>query len=137
MTELLNNNNNRYTSCGFCFSAESCLIQVPRCGSEKCVLERMVQENKTGVSYAVLSHSVMSNSATPCAVAHQAPLSIRFSRQEYWSGLCALPQGISQTQGLNLNLLQWQADALLSEPLGKPMSSVLENNLVGLGSCLG
>ena len=25
--------------------------------------------------------------ATPWAVAHQAPLSIGFSRQEYWSGL--------------------------------------------------
>ena len=25
--------------------------------------------------------------ATPWAVAHQAPLSMEFSRQEYWSGL--------------------------------------------------
>ena len=24
---------------------------------------------------------------TPCTVAHQAPLSMEFSRQEYWSGL--------------------------------------------------
>ena len=24
---------------------------------------------------------------TPCTVAHQAPLSVRFPRQEYWSGL--------------------------------------------------
>ena len=29
----------------------------------------------------------MSNSATPWAVAYQAPLSIGFPRQEYWSGL--------------------------------------------------
>ena len=35
----------------------------------------------------VPNHSVMSNSATPWTVAHQAPLSTRFSRQEYWSGL--------------------------------------------------
>ena len=35
-----------------------------------------------------LSHSVMSNSfVTPWTVAHQAPLSVRFPRQEYWSGL--------------------------------------------------
>ena len=27
----------------------------------------------------------MSNSATPLTIAHQAPLSMRFSRQEYWS----------------------------------------------------
>ena len=29
----------------------------------------------------------MSNSATPWSVAHQAPLSMGLSRQEYWSGL--------------------------------------------------
>ena len=31
--------------------------------------------------------SVFSYSATPCTVAHQAPLSMGFPRQEYWSGL--------------------------------------------------
>ena len=31
--------------------------------------------------------SVVSNSANPCTVAHQAPLSMEFSRQEYWRGL--------------------------------------------------
>ena len=31
------------------------------------------------------SHSVMSNSATPWTAAYQAPPSMRFSRQEYWS----------------------------------------------------
>ena len=33
---------------------------------------------------------------TPCTLAHQAPLSIEFSRQEYWSGLpCPSPGGSS------------------------------------------
>ena len=36
---------------------------------------------------AVLSHTVMSDSVTPWTVAHQAPLSTGFLRQEYWSGL--------------------------------------------------
>ena len=31
--------------------------------------------------------SVMSDSATPWTAAYQAPLSMGFSRQEYWSGL--------------------------------------------------
>ena len=31
--------------------------------------------------------SVMVDSATPWIVAHQAPLSMEFSRQEYWNGL--------------------------------------------------
>ena len=35
----------------------------------------------------VLSSSVVSDFATPWAAAHQAPLSMEFSRQEYWSGL--------------------------------------------------
>ena len=48
---------------------------------------------------------------TPRAVAHQAPLSMGFSLQEYWSGSPALLQGIFQIQGLNLWLLcflHWQ-----------------------------
>ena len=35
----------------------------------------------------VSSHSVISNSTSSWTVAHQAPLSMKFSRQEYWSGL--------------------------------------------------
>ena len=36
----------------------------------------------------MLNHSVMSDSfATPWTIAHQAPLSMEFSRQKYWSGL--------------------------------------------------
>ena len=36
---------------------------------------------------------VMSNSATPWTVAHQASLSKGFPRQEYWSGLLCPPAG--------------------------------------------
>ena len=35
----------------------------------------------------MLNCSVMSNSVTPCTVAHQAPLSMGFPKQEYWNGL--------------------------------------------------
>ena len=35
----------------------------------------------------MVSRPVMSDSATPWTVAHQAPLSMGFSRQEYYSGL--------------------------------------------------
>ena len=34
-----------------------------------------------------VSHSFMSNSATPHTVVHQASLSMGFSKKEYWSGL--------------------------------------------------
>ena len=43
--------------------------------------------------------------ATPWTVAHQAPLSMGFTKQEHWSGLHALLQGIFPTQGSNLSLL--------------------------------
>ena len=43
--------------------------------------------------------------ATPWNVAHQAPLSIEFFRQEYGVGCHILFQGIFSTQGSNLHLL--------------------------------
>ena len=44
------------------------------------------------------SRSVMSDSATPRTVACQAPLSMKFSRQEYWSGLpFPSPEDLSNT----------------------------------------
>ena len=46
------------------------------------------------------SCSNMSYSATPWTVAHQAPLSTGFSRQEYWSGRPFPSLDISSTQGL-------------------------------------
>ena len=48
-------------------------------------------------------------------IAHHAPLSMGFSRQEYWVGCHFLLQGIFSTQGLNpcvLHLLHWQMDSL-------------------------
>ena len=57
--------------------------------------------------------SVLSESLeTPWTVARQAPLSMGFSRQEHWSGLPFLLQGIFPNHGLNLHLLHWQADSL-------------------------
>ena len=43
--------------------------------------------------------------ATPWTVAHQASLSMEFSRQEYWSELPFPSRGDLPTQGLNLSLL--------------------------------
>jgi len=48
----------------------------------------------------VLSCSVMSDSATPWTIACQAPLSMRFSRQEHWSGLPCSPPGDLPNPGI-------------------------------------
>ena len=55
--------------------------------------------------------------ATPRTVASQAPLSVGFSRQEYWSWLHFPLQEIFVTQGLNLRFVHWQADADLFLPM--------------------
>ena len=48
-------------------------------------------------------------SATPWTVAGQAPLSMGFSRQEYWRGLLFPPPGDLPHPGIKLCLLHWQA----------------------------
>ena len=58
--------------------------------------------------------------ATPWTVAHQAPLSMGFSRQEYWSGLPFPSPGDLPKPGIGPGSPALQADALLSEPPGKP-----------------
>ena len=45
------------------------------------------------VCVCACTHSVMSNSAAPWTVAHQAPLSVGFPRQGYWSELPFPPPG--------------------------------------------
>ena len=48
---------------------------------------------------------VLANSATLWTVAHLAPLSIGFSRQEYWSGLPSPPPGDLPKLGIELTSL--------------------------------
>ena len=57
---------------------------------------------------------------TPWTVAHQAPLSMGVSRQEYWSGLPCPPSRDLPDPGLCLShLLNWQAGSLPLAPPGK------------------
>ena len=57
--------------------------------------------------------------ATPWTVAYQAPLSMGFSRQQYWSGLPFLSQGDLPDLGIEPGSPSLQTDALQSEPPGK------------------
>ena len=58
--------------------------------------------------------------ATPWTVSHQAPLSMGFSGQEYWSGLPFLSPGNLPDPGTELGSPTLQAGTLTSEPPGKP-----------------
>ena len=60
--------------------------------------------------------------AVPWTAAHQAPPPMGFSRQEYWSGLSFPSPGDLPNPGIKPRSPALQADALTSEPPGKPNS---------------
>ena len=67
------------------------------------------------------SHSVVFDPfVTPWTAAHQAPLSLGFSRQENWGGLPCLPPGHLPNPGNEPRSPTLQADSLPIEPLWKP-----------------
>ena len=55
--------------------------------------------------------------ATPWTGAHQAPPSVEFSRQEYWSGVPFPSPGDLPNPGIEPRSPALQADALTSEPV--------------------
>ena len=57
--------------------------------------------------------------ATPCTVARQAPLSMRFSRQEYWTGLPFPPPQDLPDPGTKPGSPVLLADSLSSESPGE------------------
>ena len=67
-----------------------------------------------------VSRSVVSDFVTPWTVACQAPPSMGFSRQEYWSGLSFPSPGDLPNPGIKSASPALQADSLPVEPLGKP-----------------
>ena len=71
-----------------------------------------------------VNRSVLSDSSTSWTVAHQVPLSMEFSRQEYWSRLPFPSPGDLPNPGIKPKSPTLQADSLLSEP---PLN---DNNLV-------
>ena len=62
----------------------------------------------------------MSDSANPWTEAYKAPQFMEFPRQEYWSGLLFPSPGDLPDTGVKPWSLALQADALPSEPPGKP-----------------
>ena len=83
--------------------------------------------------------SVVSDSfATPWTVACQAPLSMGFSRQEYWSGLPFPSPGDLPDPGIKPGFLIFRADSLRPEPPGKPilhLSPYRQIAVLGLHLC--
>ena len=56
----------------------------------------------------------------PWTIVYQAPLSMEFSRQEYWSGLPFPSPGDLSDPGIEPGFPALQADSLPTKLLGKP-----------------
>ena len=95
---------------GFCQT--STWISLPGCKSPLSPVKSLC---------AVLSHST--TFCNPKDIAHQAPLSMGFSRQEYWSRSCPSPENL-HNPGIKPRSPALQADSLLSEPPRKPSAPV-------------
>ena len=67
----------------------------------------------------------MSNSLRPLelTIAYQAPPSMGFSRQEYWSGLPFPSLGHLPNPGIEPKSPSLQTDSLPAEPQGKPKNN--------------
>ena len=84
----------------------------------------------SSLHWKLMSHKVKVNvkSLSPVrlfeilwTVAYQVPPSMGFSRQEYWSGLPFLSPGDLPDPGIEPRSPSLEADALTSEPPGKPI----------------
>ena len=80
----------------------------------KCKWIKCTNQRHRLVKVKVKSLSCVWLFGTPWTVAHQAPLSMGFSRQEYWSGLPFPSPGIEPRSPT------LQVDSSPSEPPGKP-----------------
>ena len=97
--------------------------------------KNIILSGQVGMVACVLSHFRVSE--TPWTVAHQAPQSIGFPRQEYWNGLPWPPPGDLPdpgTEPMALSLLHWQAGSLPLVPPGKPVGMVNSKVLSAINS---
>ena len=82
-------------------------------------------DNSPGMLCAQL-HSHVLLFSTPWTVAHQPPLSMRFPRQEYWSGLPFPTPGDLpdlETEPESLTFLALAGRFFTTQPPGKPSTS--------------
>ena len=84
-----------------------------------CIQHRSISIHKTNIQFSsVQPLSRVRLFVTPWTVAHQAPLSMGFSRQEYWSGLPFPYLGDLPDPGIKAGSFASQADSLPSELQG-------------------
>ena len=97
-----------------------CRLQLSAAPSPTCQLTLSVCPELPLLRVKVESLSCVYLLVTPWTVAHQAPLSMGFSRQEYWSRVPCPPPGDLPDTGTEPGSPALQADSLPSEPPRKP-----------------
>ena len=90
-------------------------------------INNITNSSSSSSNSSSVSRSVVSDSAIPQTVACQAPLSLGFSRQEYWSVLPFLSSEDLPDPGIEPGSHELQADSLPFELQGRPSSSKFLN----------
>ena len=85
----------------------------------KPIFELVLVISKQDAMLLLLLNQIMSNSVTSWTVDCQAPLSMGFPRQEYWSGLPFPPPGDLSDPGIMPTPHALQVDSLLLSHLGR------------------
>ena len=83
-----------------------------------------MQHCKSAIKVKLLSRVLLFE--TPWTAASQTPLSMGFSRQEYWSGVPFPSPGDLPDSGIEPGSPALQEDALPSKPPGNPKSAILQ-----------
>ena len=78
--------------------------------------------------FLLFSHTVVLDSVTPWAVAHQTPLSMGFSRHEYWSGMPFPPPGDLPDPLIKPTAPVLAGRFCITEPPEKPDNHLLPKN---------
>ena len=89
-------------------------------------------DGDTGKEARTQSFSLVRLFAAPRTIAHQAPLSMRFSRQKYQSGLPFPPPGDTPSTGIKPASPELAGGFLTTEHLGSPLS-VINHSLLAAG----
>ena len=87
------------------------------------------QSSTTWVAFCCLL-SYVQLFATPWTVAHQAPLSMGFPRQEYWSGLPFPPPGDLLDPGIEPKSPALAGGFFTTEPPGKPLGDLKQQKSI-------
>ena len=96
------------------------MMSLPVINTVIILLRSLIKFISTFVKVKVKSLSGIRLFATLWTIAHQAPPSVGFSRQEYWSGLPFPSPGNLPDPGIEPRSAAMQAGTLTSDPPGKP-----------------